>query len=67
MVADREQIRFLITNLLDNAIKYSPVGSNVSISICKSNGVTEISITDSSIGIRKDDIDYIFDRFSGRT
>jgi PAS domain S-box-containing protein len=63
MVADREQIRLLITNLLDNAIKYSSVDSRVSISVQPGDRMTTISITDTGIGIKEDDIDQIFGRF----
>ena len=61
--ADREQIRLLITNLLDNAIKYSPAGSRVNLSTRLIGHLSEIRITDSGIGIKPDDLNSIFDRF----
>ena len=63
IVADREQIRLIITNLLDNAIKYSPAGSRVIVTVERQEEMVQISILDSGIGITEDDIDHIFDRF----
>ena len=61
---DRASVRQAITNLLDNAIKYSPAESDILISI----GVTThneafIEIADSGIGIPELDLPHIFDRF----
>jgi heavy metal sensor kinase len=61
---DRASVRQAITNLLDNAIKYSPAESDILISI----GVTNhneafVEIADSGIGIPEQDIQRIFDRF----
>jgi len=61
---DRARVRQAVTNLLDNAIKYSPTGSAIRISV----GTTEtaeafIEIADSGIGIQKQEIARIFDRF----
>jgi len=61
--ADREQVRLLLTNLLDNAIKYSPSHAQVTVALEQGETDSIISISDSGIGIKKDDIDNIFDRF----
>jgi two-component system phosphate regulon sensor histidine kinase PhoR len=63
IIADREQVRLLLTNLLDNAIKYSPRHSQISIALAQNETDSTISINDSGIGINKEDIDNIFDRF----
>ena len=63
IAADRELIRLLMTNLLDNAIKYSFAGDCVSMSIRLKDQSAMISITDSGIGIKTEDLDSIFDRF----
>lgn len=61
---DRSSVRQALTNLLDNAIKYSPSESDISITV----GVTSqdeafVEITDSGVGIPEKDIPRIFDRF----
>ena len=63
IAVDRELIRLLMTNLLDNAIKYSSAGDCVSMSIRLKDQSAMISITDSGIGIKTEDLDSIFDRF----
>lgn len=61
--ADMNQIQRVITNLIDNAIKFcSPLDSIVVETTVKKNKV-EISIKDSGPGISEEDIQYIWDRF----
>ncbi len=60
---DKEQLQRVIYNIIDNAIKYSPNGSNIIIS-CKDRDETILcSIEDFGPGIKKEDIPYIFDPF----
>ena len=61
--ADKKRIEQVITNLISNAIKYSPEGGDVKIG-CEfiDNGV-KVSITDKGIGIPKESQQKIFDRF----
>lgn len=59
---DKEKIRQVITNLLDNAIKYTEKGE-VKISIKKENNRALIEINDTGIGISKDDVNKIFNKF----
>jgi two-component system, OmpR family, sensor histidine kinase CiaH len=49
--------------LLDNAIKYSKEGSNISVSAGKTDATVTISVTDHGIGIAAEDLPHIFDRF----
>ena len=63
ILADREQVRLLLTNLLDNAIKYSPSQSQVTVTLEQNETESTMSINDSGIGINRYDIDNIFDRF----
>lgn len=52
-----------MTNLIDNAVKYSPEHSNINIFIEFSGEGTRISVKDEGIGIEKKYIDKIFERF----
>lgn len=53
----------VLKNLLDNAIKYTPDEGTISISASASKGTVVITISDSGIGIDKNDLPKIFDRF----
>ncbi|WP_205514611.1 CheR family methyltransferase [Longitalea arenae] len=61
--ADRERIGQVLTNLLSNAVKYSPKASEITIvSNAIKNGI-QVSVQDKGIGIPKNMISNIFDRF----
>jgi two-component system phosphate regulon sensor histidine kinase PhoR len=48
---------------LDNAIKYTPAGGKIAICSQLSEGLAQVSITDTGIGIPASDLPLIFDRF----
>lgn len=52
-----------VTNILENAVKYSPVDSEISLSVEPLSMYTKIMITDHGIGIDKEDFNLIFKRF----
>ncbi len=60
---DESALRQLLFNLTDNAIKYSHEGGEVSLQAQQKNGKVTISIKDTGLGIEKEDIPKIFDRF----
>lgn len=53
----------ILSILIDNAIKYSPNDSTITINVKVSKSVIKISVTDRGIGIEQDDLSKIFDRF----
>jgi len=63
IMGDRRSLVELFIILLDNAIKYSPNKTEVSVSIKKPDSKVQIFIKDMGIGIDKKDAPYIFDRF----
>jgi PAS domain S-box-containing protein len=60
---DRNKLEQVITNLLENAGKYSKPGSPISVSSYIKDGNLRLDVKDSGIGIPKNQIDKIFERF----
>jgi heavy metal sensor kinase len=63
ILADKYQIKRLILNLLDNAIKYTPTGGRISVDLRQQEHTVDIDISDTGIGIPENDLLFIFDRF----
>lgn len=61
--SDSEALKLLVTNLIDNAVKYSNDIVNVVVDADLVNGFIEITVKDSGIGISKKEIKKIFRRF----
>lgn len=60
---DAKQMKKVFYNLLSNAFKYTCIGGTVELSIEETGGAVRIRVRDSGIGIDREDIDRIFDRF----
>ncbi|MGI5996489.1 MAG: sensor histidine kinase, partial [Saccharomonospora viridis] len=60
---DRTLLVTALSNLLDNAVAYSPAGSPVSISRRLVDGYVEVAVTDRGIGIPESDQQRVFERF----
>ncbi len=63
VAGDRDSLVELIAILLDNAIKYSPVGSKITLSSAPAGHSVGLSVADEGSGIKPADIPHIFDRF----
>jgi signal transduction histidine kinase len=60
---DRERLRQVITNLIDNAVKYSPAGEKVRVIASPENGAIRIAVIDHGPGIPQDQQRLIFEKF----
>ncbi|MHB8611411.1 MAG: PAS domain-containing sensor histidine kinase [Candidatus Dormibacteraceae bacterium] len=63
VLGDSDRLVQVITNLVSNAIKYSPAGGDVLISTHFANDAVEVSIRDHGVGIPADFVDRLFGRF----
>ncbi|UOE47470.1 PAS domain S-box protein [Mucilaginibacter sp. SMC90] len=61
--ADRDKIGSVISNLISNAIKYSPTAASVEITCATSDGQVIVSVRDEGMGIKPEDLGKIFDRY----
>jgi two-component system OmpR family sensor kinase len=60
---DRERLRQMMLNLVDNAIKYSNGGTEITLSLAKDHRTATLGVRDQGIGIPRSEISRIFDRF----
>lgn len=63
IVADKLRISQVVGNILDNAIRFSPQGRQVTVELKEENNEYLVSITDQGVGVRPEYIDHIFERF----
>lgn len=61
--ADRDRIAQVLTNLVDNAVKYSPQAGPVNIRAERQGPDVVVSVADAGIGIPAEQLDLVFDRF----
>jgi signal transduction histidine kinase len=62
--ADEDKITQVLINLLSNATKFSPDGGKLKIEVQKEDSWCRVSVTDKGIGIKREDMDKIFEPFS---
>lgn len=61
--ANEAQLRQVICNLLDNAIKFTPENGAITVGLCKEVHEIKLWVKDSGIGIPTEDLPYLFSRF----
>jgi signal transduction histidine kinase len=63
LVCDRDRIHQVLSNLLGNALKFTPQGGRVSLNARSTPSDVEFSVEDSGPGIECADLPHIFDRY----
>ena len=66
VAGDPSALRMLLRNLVDNAIRYTPAGGRIDVSVGRSIGVPWLRVTDTGPGIPPEDRERVFDRFFRR-
>lgn len=60
---DADQIKQVVTNLIANAIKFTPNGGSIEIRLTRQNETAQVEVKDTGIGVKKEDQERIFKRF----
>jgi PAS domain S-box-containing protein len=63
VAADPDKLRQILTNLIDNGIKYSPDGGRVGVEIGRSGGRVRFCVSDEGLGVPPAEQDRIFEKF----
>jgi PAS domain S-box-containing protein len=61
--ADKDKVTQIIVNILSNAIKYTPSGGNIAITLSSNDNEMRFEISDTGSGLAKKDIDKLFNKF----
>ncbi len=64
IVADQRKLKQILFNLLSNAVKFTPAGGSVKVSSLSDGDFVEITVADSGIGIKQEDIPKLFQPFT---
>jgi two-component system OmpR family sensor kinase len=57
------ELKILFGNLLDNAVRFTPEGGNVDVSVRRQDGQAIVEVLDSGCGVNESDLPFLFDRF----
>jgi two-component system, OmpR family, sensor kinase len=60
---DPDRLKELLVILLDNALKYTPPGGEVTLELARHSRMVAVTVRDTGIGIPPDDLPHVFDRF----
>ena len=63
VLGDADKIRQVVTNLVDNAVKYSPDGGNVSVEVSATGGRARVAVRDQGLGVPPEEHRRIFEKF----
>lgn len=63
IAGDADRLQQVVWNLLTNAVKFTPKGGRIQVKVHRIESHVEIVVSDSGVGISKDFLPYVFDRF----
>jgi signal transduction histidine kinase len=63
VLADRDRVLQVLSNLLGNAVKFTPRGGDVLVLASARDGVVEVAVADTGAGIAPEQLPHVFDRF----
>jgi|GEM_PF-7088659 len=63
IIADKDKVDQILTNLTNNAIKYSPEGGKIELKGSQPEGAIQLSISDQGLGIPEEHLGKVFDRY----
>ncbi|HDQ72410.1 MAG TPA: response regulator [Chloroflexi bacterium] len=63
IIGDKDRLNQVVTNLVGNAIRYTPEGGKIEVRAYPVEGAVRVDVTDSGIGIAPDDLAHLFERF----
>jgi GAF domain-containing protein len=61
--SDERKVKQVLLNLLSNAIKFTPEGGRIEVRAASTDGMVEVSVTDTGVGIAPEDQDAVFEEF----
>ncbi|HEX3825586.1 MAG TPA: ATP-binding protein [Mycobacteriales bacterium] len=63
VVADAARLHQVATNILGNAIKFTPPGGRITVAVAKAGGEAKLEVSDTGVGIAAAERDHVFERF----
>jgi two-component system, OmpR family, sensor histidine kinase BaeS len=63
VTADPIRVEQILTNLISNALRFTPEQGKIALGICRENDMVKITVGDSGPGISEESLPYVFDRF----
>ena len=63
VMANADRVEQILVILLDNAMKYTPEGGRITLSVETEGGKAMLRVSDTGVGIAEEDLPYVFDRF----
>ncbi|HDN79152.1 MAG TPA: ATP-binding protein, partial [Chloroflexi bacterium] len=63
VMGDPDRLKQLLLNLVDNALKYTPPGGQVTLSLYNEGEWVRVDVSDTGMGIPEEELPYVFERF----